>query len=96
LENKRGDDLAPEAADLLDEKIKEVEQKHVQIKHRLSEENKNNEYELQMNIGKKVNYGQKIQLKHIFSGQYLTLNTKRISQEHGCVQLKLSSANEHS
>lgn len=34
---------------------------------RLNEEVKNNAYEFQINIGKKITYGQKIQLKHLFS-----------------------------
>jgi hypothetical protein len=60
------------------------------------DEIKNNEYEFKMNIGKKINYGQRIQFKHMFSGQYLTLNTRKISHEHGCVGVTLSAPNENS
>ncbi|CDW72551.1 inositol-triphosphate receptor [Stylonychia lemnae] len=62
----------------------------------LREEKKNNEYEQNMNLGQKISYGLKIQLKHQFSGQYFTLNPKRISQEHGCVALQLKDLCEDS
>lgn len=63
----------------IEEKIILIEKEIAENDKYLSEEIKNNEYELQMNIGKKITYGQKIQLKHLFSQQYMTLNLKRIS-----------------
>ena len=62
----------------------------------LNDETKSNAYELKINMGKKIVYGQKVMLRHMFSGKYLTLNSKKISQEHGCITLLLSDANEDS
>jgi hypothetical protein len=35
-------------------------------------------------------------LRHMFSGLYLTLNARKVSQEYGCIRLQLSLANEDS
>ena len=80
-------------SDELKEIIDEIEQIEIALhdnEKRLSEEEKNNAYEFHINLGKKITYGQRIQFKHMFSNQYLTLNAKRISEEHGCVTLVLS------
>lgn len=44
--------------------------------------------------GRNVLFGQDIQLRHISSGLFVTLNTKQLSNEYGCFELKLSHCNE--
>lgn len=85
-----------EEIDNLYHDIEKLEQEIHDNEKLLNDEIKNNAYEFQINVGKKITYGQKVQLKHLFSEQYLTLNTKKISHEHGCVSLQLSPANENS
>lgn len=82
--------------DRLDKEIERVEKAIKENDKVLTDELKNNEFELQMNIGNKITYGQRIQFKHVISELYLTLNTKKISHEHGCVQLSLTPPNENS
>jgi hypothetical protein len=48
------------------------------------EQDENNTYEQKLQVGKKLTYGQPVQFKHIFSGKYLTVNFKLMSQEYGC------------
>ena len=43
-----------------------------------------------------MTYGQPIQFKHLFSGKYLTLNMKVMSQEFGCCQMYLSETTDFS
>ena len=37
-----------------------------------------------------------MQLKHLFSGDYLTLDLKQMSLEYGCCQMYLSETREES
>jgi hypothetical protein len=46
---------------------------------RQSVEQENNEYEQKFNLGSKLTYGSTFQLKHLFSGKYLTLNLNEMS-----------------
>ena len=85
-----------EEIDRLDAEIDRVEKAILENDKVLVDEIKNNDYEFKMNIGKKIIYGQRIQFKHIFSGQYLTINNRKISHEHGCVGVTLSAPNENS
>lgn len=59
----------------------------------LQKEKKNNQYELMINLGKKVTYGQNIQLRHMFSDEFLTLTPNKMSSEYGCVSLSLAELN---
>ena len=47
-------------------------------------------------MGNKITYGTHIQLKHIFSDKYLTLNMNSMSQDYGCCEMFLSETNDHS
>eukprot|EP00347_Sterkiella_histriomuscorum_P002968 403366109 len=73
-----------------------IQKKIKQNQYNQQEETRNNEYELNMNLGKKITYGQRIQLKHVFSGLYLSLNQKQIANEHGCVAMQLQEQNNSS
>jgi hypothetical protein len=73
--------------DRLDREIERIEKAIKENDKVLVNEVKNNEYEFKINVGKKITYGQRIQFKHMFSEMYLTINTKKISHEHGCVSV---------
>jgi hypothetical protein len=62
-----------------------LEKKMLHNKEKMNNEVKNNSYEFKMLTGKKVTYGMKIQLRHEFSGELLTLYTNKMSEEFGCV-----------
>ncbi|CDW75428.1 cation channel family protein [Stylonychia lemnae] len=91
LETAEGKDF-----DELTNEIQNLDRKQQKNNKRLEEEDNNNKYECQMSLGKKITYGQKIQLKHIFSGQYLSISPKKIASENGCNAVELSRPNENS
>src|SRR5262249_10465530 len=47
--------------------------------------------ELRMALGKAITYGDRIQLQHIHSQGYLSLDPKRIAAESGCLRIFISS-----
>ena len=59
-------------------------------------EEENNKYQQEYNRGKKLTYGTPIQLYHIFSGKYLTLNLNQMSSEHGSCELELHHTTDQS
>ena len=67
-----------------------------EIKKRYLKEIKSNQSEQKYKTGSKVLYGQLVQFKHITSGLYLTLDTKKLSSQYGCFELLLSFCNESS
>jgi hypothetical protein len=80
----------------LDETYDEITKLIQENEKQLSDEDKSNSYEQKINTGRKIAYGQRIMLRHMFSGLYLTFNAKKVSQEYGCIRLQLSPANEDS
>lgn len=71
----------------LDETHDEITKLIQENERQLSDEDKSNSYEQRINTGKKIAYGQRIMLRHMFSGLYLTFNAKKVSQEYGCIRL---------
>ena len=59
-------------------------------------EKENNTYQQEYNRGKKLTYGTPIQLYHIFSGKYLTLNLNQMSSEYGTCELELHHSTDQS
>lgn len=55
----------------------------------------NNVYEQQYRHGDKVSYGTVVQLKHVFSGNYLTVSDRELSLEYGCSQMLLDHLTEN-
>ena len=55
----------------------------------------NNAYNQNYRHGTKLTYGTPIQLKHLFSDRYLTLNINEMSQEYGSCDLYLHESTEH-
>lgn len=43
-----------------------------------------NNYEQKYRLGNKLTYGTQFQLRHLFTGLYLSLNPHEMSQEYGC------------
>ena len=64
------------------------------IETKYKKEIKANKNEQLFNTGRNVLFGQDIQLRHISSGLFVTLNTKQLSNEYGWFELKLSYCNE--
>ena len=54
----------------------------------------NAKYEMKYRMGNKITYGTKLQLKHLFSDKYLSINMNEMSQEYGCCEIYLSETNE--
>ena len=50
-------------------------------------EERENEKEYRNAIGSPVIYGQKIVLKHIYSGNYLNLDPMKLAKENGCIEV---------
>jgi hypothetical protein len=42
-------------------------------------QDENNDYEQKYRLGNKLTYGSPMQLKHLFSGKYLTVNVNQMS-----------------
>lgn len=40
-------------------------------------------------LGTKIQYGEEIQLKHIFTGKYLTIDPYAMSNYHGAVSVSI-------
>lgn len=59
-------------------------------------QDENNNYEQKFRSGNKLTYGAPFQLRHLFSNQYLSLNTDEMSQEYGCCEVHLSETKEES
>jgi hypothetical protein len=54
------------------------------------------EVEFKMYLGNVISYGEKIQLRHLLSGYMLTVGNNVFSQEHGCLEVNLTTGNEFS
>lgn len=96
LKGSRRGNKALEEIDRLESEIIRIEEALNENSKLLIEERSNNEHEFMMNLGRKISYGQKMQFKHLFSDEYLTLNTKSVAHEHGCINLELASPDENS
>jgi hypothetical protein len=83
-------------AQTINTEIKRIEEELAEKKKELDEERRNNDYEFEVNIGKKVTYGTPVMLRHYFSDEFLTLYPKKNARELGCVDLRLSTACERS
>lgn len=59
-------------------------------------QNESNLYEQKYRLGNKLTYGTPFQLRHMFTGQYLSLNPQEMSQEYGCCELHLSETKDES
>ena len=64
------------------------------LRQNINKEVKANKNEQLFNTGRNVLFRQDIQLRHISSGQFITLNSKHLSNEYGWFELKLSYCNE--
>jgi len=58
------------------------------------EEEEINEIELKQNHGTPIKYGQRIQLRHIFTNSYITVSTNEIAKESGTQHVGLSKGSE--
>lgn len=58
------------------------------LKEQAEEEQKGNEAELNLSYGRKVTYGERIQLRHIHSDSFLTASLE-VARERGCLQVIL-------
>ena len=61
------------------------------IYKKMENEKRENEEEFRIKKGQPVIYGQKIVLKHIYSGTYLNLDPMKLAKENGCIEVQLSS-----
>jgi hypothetical protein len=66
------------------------------LRIRKMKEQAENDQALALKIGSKVTYGMPIQLKHMFSGKYLTVDRVTMSQEYGCYHVNLSETTQDS
>ncbi len=57
------------------------------LEQQKSLEDANNAYMMQQKVGTKVQYGEEIQLKHIFTDKYLTVDLNEMSDDHGNVRV---------
>jgi hypothetical protein len=64
------------------------------VKQKYLKEVEDNENEQRFHTGNKVLYGQTIQFRHLASGKFLTIDTRKLSLEFGSCELKLSNGNE--
>ena len=64
------------------------------LRQNINKEVRTNKNEQLFNTGRNVLFGQDIQLRHISGGQFITLNSKHLSNEYGWFELKLSYCNE--
>jgi hypothetical protein len=78
--------------DELDKVLDEIEEN----KTKKAVQDENNVYEQKYRLGNKLTYGAPFQLRHLFSGKYLTLNLNEMSQEYGCCEMFLSETTEDS
>ena len=86
-----------------EEEVKELEEQKIKLRKvggKAIHEEKANEREFQMNLGRIIGYGESIQLKHIFSSKYISLDPINLSEgENGSHQIKLTDGtgalNEH-
>ena len=52
-------------------------------------EDRENQKEYLNAIGSPVIYGQKIVLKHVYSGNYLNLDPMKLAKENGCIEVRI-------
>ena len=57
----------------------------------MENEKRENEEEFKIKKGHPVIYGQKIVLKHIYSGTYLNLDPMKLAKENGCIEVLSST-----
>jgi hypothetical protein len=71
--------------------------KELSEKLRDAEEDENKYQEaLKQNIGTPIYYGQTFFLRHIYSGDYITLNSTKLAKQVGSVRIGLAEASEYS
>jgi hypothetical protein len=66
------------------------------IKRKYKKEIISNLNEQKFHSGNSLLYGQVVQFRHIASGLFLTIDTKKISKEYGCFEINLSPCSEYS
>lgn len=97
IKDKGGEsNIRPEIVMQIKKDIELVQDELKANKQQQDIEYENNQYEQGYNLGKKLTYGTPIQLKHLFSGKYLTLNLNQMSSEFGSCELDLSDTTEFS
>ena len=58
-------------------------------KGKVKNEQEDNEMEDINSRGSPVIYGQKIVLKHVYSGNYLNLDPMKLAKENGCIEVRI-------
>ena len=54
----------------------------------------NNQNEYETSKGEQITYGEEIQLRHIYSGCYLTLRSNELAKQNGCVKIVLQEEDD--
>lgn len=78
------------------EQIQVIDKQIVIVREKQKKQEAQNAESLRLQLGQKVNYGTPIQLKHLFSSGYLTVDHRVTSQEYGCRHACLSQTTEAS
>lgn len=73
----------------IDQTLKELKDELDQLELEKALEDSNNTYMTKQKLGTKIQYGEEIQLKHIFTGKYLSIDTSEMSDDFGAVKVNL-------
>jgi hypothetical protein len=88
--------VQPEMILQIKKDIEKIDDEILDNESQQTTEEENNLYQQEYNRGKKLTYGTPIQLYHLFSGKYLTLNLNQMSSEHGSCELELHETTDQS
>lgn len=90
IKDKGGENnVKPEMIIQIKKDIEKIDDEIIENESQQITEEENNRYSQEYNRGKKLTYGTPIQLYHLFSGKYLTLNLNQMSSEYGSCELEL-------
>ena len=90
IKDKGGEsNVPPEMIEQIKKDIEKIDDEILENESQQAIEEENNRYQQEYNRGKKLTYGTPIQLYHLFSGKYLTLNLNQMSSEYGSCELEL-------
>lgn len=73
----------------IDATLKDLKEELDLLEQEKALEDSNNLYMTQQKLGTKIQYGEEIQLKHIFTGKYLSIDLNEMSDDHGAVKVSL-------